>query len=162
MSRIAKSRTKYQSFWEEALNRHRGQLQYYADYLTPCGCSKDIVQRVEVEVRETSVPDEFKFRFTLRHLLQHVIQHPRECAQTHTSCSDGIPVQERLVYFMRDILEYSKRDTSLLMGISDGRADELLSSARKRIDMIEGPSFFHMESSDSVYFRWRFRDLHLR
>lgn len=35
------------------------------------------------------------------------------------------------------ILEHSKRDTSLLIGITDAQADRLLSLARKRISKIE-------------------------
>jgi hypothetical protein len=62
---------------------------------------------------------------------------------------------------MRDILEYSTRDTSLLIGITDAQAEELLSFARKRIDMTEGPASLEIHTPEGIYFRWNFVELHL-
>jgi hypothetical protein len=45
----------------------------------------------------------------------------------------ALPLQERVVLFLRDVLGYSRRDVSLSAGISDVRADRLLSLARRRV-----------------------------
>jgi hypothetical protein len=45
----------------------------------------------------------------------------------------ALPLQERVVLFLRDVLDYSRRDVSLLVGISDVQADRLLSLARRRV-----------------------------
>jgi DNA-directed RNA polymerase specialized sigma24 family protein len=45
----------------------------------------------------------------------------------------GLPWAERAVYFLRKILRYSRRDTALLMRMSDANVDQLLMFAEKRI-----------------------------
>jgi len=168
IKRVSKDRTD----WDEALALHREQLRFYLDYLVPCKCELQILSNVEAEVRERSVPDEFKLRFLTRTLMRHVIQHLQECthenesayrsAQDFAASVTELPAQERLVYFMRDILEYSTRDASLLIGISDARVEQLLSFARKRIDMTEGPSSLEIETPEWTYFRWKVVELHPR
>jgi len=167
MAQTAKARPDDGAGWDETLSLYRGQLEFYLDYLVPCECDHQILAKVEAEVRERSVTNEFKFRFLTRALVRHVIQHLCECTDKRTTHSAAqrdslfeIPVQERLVYFMRDILEYSTRDTSLLLGLTDAQIEKLLSFARRRIDMTEGPSTLEMQAPESTYFRWTFFDLH--
>jgi len=157
--------------WDGALALYREQLRFYLDYLVPCECDHQILAKIESEVRDRSVPDEFKLRFLSRTLVRHVIQHLRECSRQRETSPDftedsptsaaGIPAQERLVYFMRDILEYCTRDTSLLIGMTDAQVEKLLSFARKRIDMTEGPSSLEIQAPVWTYFRWKFHDLRL-
>jgi DNA-directed RNA polymerase specialized sigma24 family protein len=45
----------------------------------------------------------------------------------------GLPWAERAVYFLRKVLRYSRRDTALLMRMSDANVDQLLMFAEKRI-----------------------------
>jgi hypothetical protein len=161
-----------QTSWDETLALYRQQLQIYLDYLVQCRCGEQILADAEAEVRERQVPGEFKHRFLLRSLVRNVIQHlgvcPEQGESSHRAGQDcpnplvKAPVQERLVYFMRDILEYSTRDTSLLIGITDAQVERLLLFARKRIDMTEGTSSLEIEAPEGFYFRWRFVDLHLR
>lgn len=156
--------------WDEALALHREQLGFYLNYLVPCHCDHQILAKVESEARERSVPDDFKLRFLSRTLIRNAIQHLRECASereasprsTDSQTSvPSLPPQERLVYFMRDMLEYCTRDTSLLIGITDAQVEQLLSIARKRIDMTQGPTFLKIQTPGWTYFRWKFLDLHL-
>ena len=154
--------------WDEALSLYQGQLEFYLDYLVPCECDHQILAKVEAEVRERSVADEFKLRFLTRTLVRSVIQHLRECTHqrnvSHSTPQGNsvaeIPAQERLVYFMHEILEYSTRDASLLIGMTDAQVEKLLSFARRRIDMAEEPSSLEIQASESTYFRWKFVDLH--
>jgi hypothetical protein len=155
--------------WDDVLLRYRDQLRFYLDYLVPCGCSDQILMHVEADARERSVPTEFKFRFVMRTMVRNVIAHLSECPESrqdeHHSGQDGgasrgvVPEQERLVYFMRDILEYRPRDASLLMGLSDSQVEQLLARARKRIDMLEGPSSMQIQTPEGCYFRWRIAGL---
>ena len=154
--------------WNEALSLYRGKLDFYLDYLVPCKCDHQIPAKVEAEVRQQSVADEFKFRFLIRTLVRSAIEHLRECMDqrnaSHTNeqgnSITAIPAQERLVYFMRDILGYSTRDASLLIGMSDVQVEKLLAFVRRRIDLTEGPSSLEIQAPESTIFRWRFVDLH--
>ena len=171
MARAVNSHSEQRTDWDEALRSFRGQLSFYLDYLISCNCDEEIVAAVEVEVRERFVPEEFKLRFMMRTLVRKVIEHLRECGLPTQGSQDydlavpdgmaNIPVQERLVYFMRDILECSTRDTSLLIGITDAQVKRLLSFARRRIDMKEGPSSMQIHAPDSTYFMWKFENLHV-
>jgi len=46
---------------------------------------------------------------------------------------ESLPWAERAVYFLREVLRYSRRDTALLLGISDTNVDELNKFARTRM-----------------------------
>jgi hypothetical protein len=167
MTQTAKACSDDWANWNEAFSLYRGQLEFYLDYLVPCKCEHQILANVEAEVRHRQVADEFKLRFLIRTLVRSAIQHFRECSDQrnaveshlHGTFIAAIPAQERLVYFMRDILEYPTRDTALLIGMTDAQVEEILSSVRKRIDMTEGPSSLKIEAPDSTYFRWKFVDL---
>jgi len=171
MTRALKLTSEDRTGWDGALALYRERLRFYLDYLVPCDCEHEILAKVEAEVRDRSVPDEFKLRFLSRTLVRNVIQHLRECnrengtspnsAEDSPTSAAGIPAQERLVYFMRDILEYCTRDTSLLIGMTDAQVEKLLSFARKRIDMTDGPSSLEVQMPGWTYFRWKFHDLHL-
>ena len=168
MASAVKSFSHQKTDWEVALPLYREQIRFYLDYLIRCECDHQILAKVEAEVRERAVPDDFKLRFLARALVRNVIQHLHECTQhketflppTEDSSAE-IPTQERLVYFMRDILEYCTRDTSLLIGITDAQVEKLLSFARKRIDLTQGPSSLEIQTPEWTYFRWKFVDLHL-
>jgi hypothetical protein len=79
MTQTAKVCPDDRASWDEALSLYRGQLEFYLDYLVPCDCDHQIVAKVESEVRERSVADEFKLGFLIRTLVRSVIQHLREC-----------------------------------------------------------------------------------
>jgi hypothetical protein len=171
MALTGKARPDDRTSWGEALALYRGQLSFYLDYLIECDCSDELLAEVEAEVRDRSVPDEFKQRFMLRVLVQQVIRRMREntqIAKTMDGWSPDSPISagsapflERLIYFLRDILEYSTRNTSLLVGITDAHVEKLLLFARTRIDMREGPVSTDIEDPNGGYFRWKFADLHL-
>ncbi len=172
MTRIVKLRSGDEAGWDQALSLYREQLRFYLDYLIQCGCGEDILAKVESEASGSPVPDDFKFRYLLRILVRNVILHMRECDRApegsrflprHSpDAAPALRAQERIVYFLRDILEYSKRDTSLLIGITDAQADKLLSLARKRIDLTEGPSSMKIEGPDWTCFRWKLTDIELQ
>lgn len=170
MFRKAKSKANDNASWDEAFRLYRGQLRFYLDYLVECGCAESILSCVEADITDTQVPDEFKLRFLVRFLVRSAIRHLRECqrcAESSNLPSEGpsrssFPSEERIVYFLRDILEYSRRDTSLLVGVSDAQVDRLLSFARRRLDIEEGPTSLEIQAPNWTSFRWKFENLHLR
>jgi hypothetical protein len=46
---------------------------------------------------------------------------------------EALPWAERAVYFLRDVLRYSRRDTALLLGMSDAEVDQLNKFAGKHM-----------------------------
>jgi hypothetical protein len=171
MAQAVKMHSDERTEWDSTLALYRDQLRFYLDCLVQCECSYQILANVEVDVRDCSVPDDFKFRFLVRTLVQKVIEHLRGCTHQRESSqrpardppnsAADVPAQERLVYFMRDILEYSTRDTSLLIGITDAQVEDLLSFARRRIDRTEGSSSLEIQAPEWAYFKWKFVDLDL-
>ena len=143
MSPTFNFRRDVKTSWQESLELYQDQLRFHLGYLIQCNCVEEILAKVGAEVKDATVPDKFRLRFMVRIMVRKSIDHMRECddasgellATTPDVLLKIIPMRERLVYFLRDILEYSKRDTSILIGISDTRVDELLSLARKRIDV---------------------------
>ena len=158
--------------WDSAVSLYRDQLGYYVDFLLERNCTAGILEKVEADVKHQSVPDEFKLRFMVRALMRRVIQHLSEHLQSADGTRDesaeasapgkSLPAMERLVYCMRDILEYPTRDVSLLIGTTDVQVERLLSRARRRLDMYEAPSSIDIEDANGTYFRWKFVDLHRR
>ncbi|MGA7109922.1 MAG: sigma factor-like helix-turn-helix DNA-binding protein [Terracidiphilus sp.] len=146
--------------WDEAILSYREQVRFYLKSLVHCAYGEQILANAEAEARERSVPDDFKLRFLVRTLVRNVIHHLRACAQTSEGLPrsaqdclnpcEEIPAQERLVYFMRDILEYSTRDVSLLIGITDAQVETLRSFARKRIDRAEELSLLEMRRPEAA------------
>ena len=156
--------------WDSAVSFYRDRLEYYVDFLLEGDCTAGILEKVKADVKHQSVPDEFKLRFLVRALMRRVIQHLGEQIQSADGTGDGLaedtapdkslPAMERLVYCMRDILEYPTRDVSLLMGTTDVQVERVLSRARKRLDMYQGSSAMDIEDTSGMYFRWKFVDLH--
>jgi hypothetical protein len=172
MRRIIKPCANDEASWDQALALYRELLSACLDYLIQCGCDEDIFTKVGNEVRGSIVPDDFKLGYVVRTLGRNVVLHMRECDRIEEhdrflkydtpNTVPVLPAQERIVHFLRDVLEYSKRDTSLLIGITDAQADKLLSLARRRLDVTEGPSSVEIESLDRTYFRWKFTEINVR
>lgn len=49
----------------------------------------------------------------------------------------SLPWAERAVYFLHEVQHYARRDTALLLGISDEEVDQLKKSAKKRMGFPE-------------------------
>ena len=53
---------------------------------------------------------------------------------------EALPWAERAVYFLHEVQHYARRDTALLLGMSDGEVDQLKKCARRRMGYPEDPS----------------------
>ena len=68
----------------------------------------------------------------------------RPCFALHRRHSGPLPLEalpwaERAVYFLHEVQHYARRDTALLLGMSDGEVDQLKRSARRRMGYPEDP-----------------------
>jgi DNA-directed RNA polymerase specialized sigma24 family protein len=79
---------------------------------------------------------------------------PRTAFASQLTVDDGgmaapllaaLPWPERAVYFLSEILHYSRRDTALLLGISDCSVEQLIRFGRKRIES-PADAFVYLQS----------------
>jgi len=132
--------------WARLVRAHRAQFLLTAASLLSCACcAEDIVQQALEELVGSYVPERFQYGYALRIVVQGALGHLRACPKTSKDVRSqetdhgaefsfkALPLQERVVLFLRDVLDYSRRDVSLLVGISDVQADRLLSLARRRV-----------------------------
>ena len=170
MKSVRKAKDRCDASGEVARSPYRGLLAFYAEYQLPCKCTQEILTQVECKARGVIVPDEFKVSYLLRTLVQTVIPHLRQCSRRSSAFDpnssvncliavDRLTTEERLVYFLREILEYRARDASLLLGISDAQVEKLLSFARRRIERNDQTDTLEIEYAHGQYFRWSFPDL---
>jgi hypothetical protein len=57
----------------------------------------------------------------------------------------SLPWPERAVFFLRKVLGYSRRDTALLLGMTDANVDQLYNIAEKRIGSSRYPFILSLE-----------------
>ncbi len=132
--------------WTPLVRAHRAQFLLTAASLLSCACcAEEIVKQALEKLGGSYVPERFQYRFALRIVVQGALRHLRACPMTSNDVRSpetdhgaafsfkALPLQERVVLFLRDVLDYSRRDVSLLVGISDMQADQLLSLARRRV-----------------------------
>ena len=146
MTYMLQTRSTNLKDWAPLVGAHRAQLLLTAASLLSCGCcAEEIVKRALEELGGNYVPERFQYGYALRIVVQGALRHLRACPMTsnddrspqtdHSAAFSfkALPLQERAVLFLRDVLDYSRRDVSLLVGISDVQADRLLSLARSRV-----------------------------
>jgi|GEM_PF-4443044 len=132
--------------WAPLVCAHRAQFLLTAVSLLSCGCcAEEIVKQALEELGGSYVPERFQYGFALRIVAQGALRHLRACSMTSKNDRSPetdhdaafsfktLPLQERVVFFLRDVLDYSRRDVSLMVGISDVQSDRLLSLARRRV-----------------------------
>jgi len=73
---------------------------------------------------------------------QHAFGKPRQKpsvpdGQSEIWLVEDLPWAERAAFYLRNILCYSRRDSALLLGVSDAHLDQLTSFAERRIAAID-------------------------
>jgi hypothetical protein len=146
MKRVEISEHREEEEWSGVFAANRDALLAVANILLPCGsCSNLIVKRAERHVAMLDIPKDFKYGFALRTVVKFAFQHIRECEEpadhsgaVHWKEGDRnpireLPVTERFVYYLTDVLRYADRDVSLLTGLGDPERKEMLLFARRRL-----------------------------
>lgn len=139
--------------WRQVFVTRHSEFMLTASILLSCSvCADDLVKAARAEVQTARVSAGFEYAFAMRAIVRRAIiltVRRSQCGNSASDCGhpEGniaiapclrmLPWSERAVYFLRDVLDYSTRDVSLLMGSSDSQVDQLLSIARKRMRQAE-------------------------
>lgn len=155
--------------WHDLFRSQRGPLALVASIISGRSCSLEgILFKAQSKIHGTTVFDGFHYPFAVRAVIQAAIDAPEvggvmggtemfddesgELAYFRERM-EALPQRERSVFFLRDILEYSRRETSLMLRASDAHVDEFLMYARKRL-LLVGP--ISIEGVKSRYISSRF------
>lgn len=118
-------------------------------------CAVGLLKEVYEEFLNAYICRGFEYAFALRSIARRAIAHLQHLPGTSEGvlqCNHSdrvhekefhlksLPWPERAAYFLREVLGYSRRDASLLIGMSDTNVDQFLSFGRRRIAVAEGAS----------------------
>lgn len=135
--------------WSALFDEHHSALTEVAEILlNRNGCPEAILQKALAELDGCSFDKAFGQSSATRAVVKAAITHnyteidswiattssgPIDSERSGPQSLETLPWAERAAYFLRDALHYSRRDTALLLGISDAHVDELHRFARKRM-----------------------------
>jgi DNA-directed RNA polymerase specialized sigma24 family protein len=134
--------------WHQFFSEQHSVLAFAARTLLRRGQTEAVLSEA-LETLQGSTPSEnYWHAFAMRTVVKAAISQNLESSlsdkvvdiSSYESREDlealqmaGLPWAERAVYFLRKVLRYSRRDTALLMRMSDSNVDQLLMFAEKRI-----------------------------
>lgn len=108
------------------------------------------------EMRIAEVPVEFAGRFAMRVVVRLAIRCVQQVERSCEPAGNGnvvplffLPWPERVAFVLREVLGYSRRDTALLLSMTDPQVNRLLEMARRR-GATGLRSEIEEESSDAV------------
>ncbi|HVC91901.1 MAG TPA: hypothetical protein VND66_14900 [Acidobacteriaceae bacterium] len=143
------SRQDWTEDWGHVFEAHNDRFRLAATALLSCStCATKIVAEAYSLVHDAKIPGDFQYAFAMRAILRLVITHKLQspvngCGalqcdhQEVNTLLDAqlsiLPFPERTVYFLREILSYSRRETALMTGMFDSHVDQLLDLGRTRI-----------------------------
>lgn len=135
--------------WSLLFSKKHASLSRAAQILLLSGPSDELVlARALAALEGSMLRESFSYGVAMRTVVKIAIAMNLEMLGSQTRADAGtilesargltaLPWQERAVYFLRDELQYSRRDTALLLRITDANVDQLLKFARKRVRRIE-------------------------
>lgn len=149
LNEIEKTKTENAELWQAFFDEQRGELTLAARVLLRNRSSAETVLSQALEVLRDATPNEtHRHAYAMRAIVKSAIAHnlknmtPDKVVEisSYMREEDGgmlrigaLPWPERAVYFLRDILRYSRRDTALLLKLSDSNVDQLLGFAQRRV-----------------------------
>lgn len=126
---------------ENSVRKHHSRLTEVAEILLRrSGSPEQLVQTAFAELQHYPFYDPFGKISAVRAVVKATIAHNYASVDSWilTTSSgaisdersgpqplEAIPWAERAAYFLHEVLHYSRRDTALLLGISDAHVDEL-------------------------------------
>jgi hypothetical protein len=145
----AEHRPNQVDMWQTLFNEQRLALTVVAEMVLRCHVSPEqILSKALTALENSPLYENFGQVSATRAVVKAAIAHNREAANSSiesetlgpakkefpgTSHIGMLPWSERAVYFLRGVLGYSRRDTALLLGMSDANIDQLYKFAEKRI-----------------------------
>ena len=152
--------------WRTLFNTHRPTLTAVAEMLSYSRVSPEqILDEAAADLEGSSVRNPFAQIAAIRAVVKAAIAHNREAANSRIEAelpdpaqhifSGGplvgmLPWRERAVYLLREVLHYSRRNTALLLGMSDANIDQIYELARKRISYSGNRSFSSLTDGSNM------------
>lgn len=126
--------------WDEVFSEHRVQLMLASRALLPTSAAAEAaVEEARASLDGQSVAGRFCFSLALRTVVQVSLRRAQGVGGVHSATDAAhdpfaaLPLCERAVYFLRDVLGYALRDVALLLNMGDRQAETLLGLARRRL-----------------------------
>jgi DNA-directed RNA polymerase specialized sigma24 family protein len=135
---------------------HRDRFRFIAKSLVSCdSCAEDLLAGARVQTEMASISAGFEYSYAIRIVVRLALAHIQTCPESRGAGACHIdpngshaaepvirtlPWPERATFLIRDVLGYSRRHCSLLMGISDANVDEILARAHQHIARATGTS----------------------
>jgi hypothetical protein len=135
--------------WHNLFLHHHEALSTIARILTEGPCSPAVIlYNAESNIKYREVSEQFRFRYSIRAVVLAALVMPSleecpdgfelfNCGIADLACFEdrmqALPRRERCVVFLRDVLEYSRRETALLLSTTDSRVDDWHYSGRNRL-----------------------------
>jgi hypothetical protein len=139
--------------WQRLFDERRASLSAIAEVLLSCRVpSEQILDSAMASLTGSPMREPFGPLAAIRAVVKAAIAQNREAADSRPTCSraeaqlqepiehrpsetcsfGSSPWLERAVYLLRELLMYSRRDTALLLSVSDVNVDQLHEFAKKR------------------------------
>ena len=133
--------------WKTLFEKQHASLAMAADMLVDHDASSGVILNQALAVLAgSSFHVEFGYPAALRAVIKTAVAENRKSANSRTAGSPeesyrpkgnslvgNLPWLERSVYYLREILRYSRRNTALLLSLSDANVEQLCSMAARRI-----------------------------
>jgi hypothetical protein len=147
--RLAQHRSKPSGTWPAFFNEQRATLTKVAEVLLPSRVpSGQVLEQALTSLEGSPLRETFGQSGAIRAVVKAAIAYKLKNANYAGEAEEPftpkqqfpripgvgmLPWPERAVYFLREVLRYSRRDTALLLGMSDANIDRLHKFARRRI-----------------------------
>ena len=141
--------TDHVGMWRTLFREEHSELAHAAEMtLYQRGSQEQILTTALTELEDRPFHDGFGLVSALRAVVKSAIAcncqllDPQIALTPPVSGNDGydeaqsletLPWAERAAYFLREVLHYSRRNTALLLGMSDANVDQLKRLAEKRM-----------------------------
>jgi hypothetical protein len=135
--------------WPALFNEQRATLTTVAEMLLPSRvASGQVLEQALTSLEGSPLRETFGQLGAIRAVVKAAIAYKLKNANYAGEAEAGVtpkhqfpriphvgmlPWPERAVYFLREVLRYSRRDTALLLGMSDANIDQLHNFAERRI-----------------------------
>lgn len=138
------------AMWEALFNEHHSELTEIAEILLHrVGSPEQVLRSALTKLKQHRFCEKpFGKIFAMRAVAKAAILHNNtagggwivksssgQISYEHAGAQplEALPWPERAAFFLYEVLHYSRRNTALLLGISDANVDELDRLARKRM-----------------------------
>ena len=139
--------TEQEEMWRTFFDDNHADLVIVADTLLRCYLSPERVLRKALSGLESS-SREVTFEHAIQAVIDTALEFNRETANAPSQAKTApavklripgisqitmLPWSERVVYFLRGVLHYSREETGLLLDLNDVQIDQLYKFAVKRL-----------------------------